>query len=144
MHKSFQRLKCLTTFAYLCVSALFLFHSIGPRVSTSSVCLACGLCFVHQRGACLCQEELFHSLPEWQVAGGHLFLLLSLGAPSPTFSSSSCQWVSSSGTTTKGSVCCCQCDRGGLCELIQAACVSHGGELTLPEMERRVMSWKSY
>lgn len=86
----------------------------------------------------------FHSLPEWQVAGGHLFLLLSLGAPSPTFSSSSCQWVSSSGTTTKGSVCCCQCDRGGLCELIQAACVSHGGELTLPEMERRVMSWKSY
>lgn len=59
MHKSFQRLKCLTTFAYLCVSALFLFHPIGPRVSTSSVCLACGLCFVHQRGACLCQEELF-------------------------------------------------------------------------------------
>lgn len=89
----------------------------------------------------------FHSFPERQVAGGTCFCcfpLELLRLRFPPVAARCCQWASSSGTTTKGSMCGCQGDCGGICVLIQAAWVSHGGELTLPEMERRVMSWKSY
>lgn len=144
MHKRFQQAKYLLKdmFADVSVLALFLSHPISPQMSMSSVRL---MVFIHQSGVRLCQEELSF-VPRGKVADGHFVFA---AFPLSTF----CYFAVYRLHTTAighpllqvqqiGSISVCRCDYGDI--LIQPDWDSHGGDLVLPEMERRVMSMNSH
>lgn len=129
-------------FADVSVLALFLSHPISPQMSMSSVRL---MASIHQSGVHLYQEELSF-IPRGKVADGHFVFA---AFPLSTF----CYFAVYRLYTTAighpllqvqqiGSISVCRCDYGSI--LIQPDRESHGGDLVLPEMERRVMSTNSH